>query len=96
MERDEIGRRQNCTRLLNCTEPKLHECTKLHEDAFARGLKITQKEINCTKTILYEGSNLHELQFCTETLPTKGRFSSYGIKPAWFRSQQRFLAIMLA
>ena len=36
--RVKTAQRQKCTRGLNCTDPKLHECTKLHEDKNARGV----------------------------------------------------------
>ena len=65
------ARRQKCTRGLNCTDPKLHKCTKLHEVKIARRQKRTRaqnctKGLKCTKTILHRGSKLHDCQFCTE------------------------------
>ena len=44
--RVKTAQRQKCTRGLNCTDPKLHECTKkkLHEDKNARGHKIARRD----------------------------------------------------
>ena len=64
------ARRQKCTRGLNCTDPKLHECTKLHEDKIARRQKYT-RGLNCTKTILHGGSKLHGDNFAQNTTNLK-------------------------